>query len=584
MSDSDLIPLMYRAQIDDRGKIQYAGKPKLANQWVDEWLNGCPVNPDDREKGDFDYKMPRFATGDRTWQQVYTISWRLVTNCGQDEDVIRPVIGAKGMPYYPGSSMKGAFLRACLQIAPDKVIEYCGGEVEETIAGKKQKKTKPGILRFHGGYPIDMSWGEDSDRLVDVVHSQQERQVMEDGTSRANVQISLYKTKFKFGISSIGDRFSGTEFYRVDWNQVEKIWEHALSEGLGSRTSAGYGRFEKVENGSKVFLASNKTIVSVNLRGLGITSTLLNKTPEFRPNMMKAALRGHTLRLLGGVTNPETAKKMTKDLWGGFADGGDEKGSIVGKFSVDLQVEKLAYGTHEYGRNISMSLYNLKSGYLNIATSKDYTQADTDFLTLLIKFSLLLGGFGKSWRRIHHDLFYSSYFANNEKPMIGCHWSFGKPAEAADYCITAPRGELNNIQVFLASIPNAVRNYFQLQPSNSYANNWRDVWHPQKVQVWGRIANDKNDSQAIEWFHRNNFIKRTELTGQIQPSRISRIWHRMYPLYVKRNGVILHKKNDNDNLQYVELLTFFPPNNSERSQKFLEVLEKSDFTKLWGGN
>ena len=73
--------------------------------------------------------MPQFGANVHTWE--YTQNWRLVTNSGQDEGVIRPVIGAKGIPFYPGTSMKGAFLRACQQIAADKVVDYCGEEAEK---------------------------------------------------------------------------------------------------------------------------------------------------------------------------------------------------------------------------------------------------------------------------------------------------------------------------------------------------------------------------------------------------------------------------------------------------------------------
>lgn len=601
MSDSDLVPLMYRAQIEDRGKIQYAGDAKPATKWVNQWLDGCPPNANSQEnnanirqaalqrtpqrRGNFTYKMPQFATGERTWEQPYTISWRLVTNSGQDEDVIRPVIGAKGIPFYPGSSMKGVFLRACLQIAPDKVLDFCGGEVEEIIAGKKLKRTKPGILRFHGGYPVDMSWGKDRERLVDVVHSQEKRQVIENVNTGANVQISLYKARFKFGISSLNDN--------VDWNLVQKIWEQALSQGLGSRTSAGYGRFKNIPD-------NNQVILSVNLSGKGLISTLLtsddrgNKIPEFRPNMFKAALRGHTLRLLAGLTNEPTAQRLTKELWGGFLQGDEESGSIVGKFGIDLQTENLARGEHNYfpngKRTRPMPLYNLKSGRLDILSVKSCSEKDREFLTLLIKFSLLLGGFGKSWRRVHHGLFYQSYFNNHDKPMIGCHWLFSKPSESADYCITAPRGELDNIKTFLSSISDSVRNYFNLPSTHNHVNNWREVWHPQKVQVWGRIAEDKNDSQAVEWFHKDNFIKRTELTGSIgnkhNPSKVSRIWHRMYPLYVKIDDKVTHKKNEDGNYQYVELLTIFTPDNLPKAREFLTCLNGNgnDFIKLWGGN
>ncbi|MEA5581890.1 hypothetical protein VB620_11130 [Nodularia harveyana UHCC-0300] len=411
---------------------------------------------------------------------------------------------------------------------------------------------------------------------------------MRNENSSAKVQISLYQTKFKFGISRTKNN---TDIY-VDWNLVRQIWERALSEGIGSRTSAGYGKFEKIQDKNKIFLSNPKVIASVNLSGRGIVSTLLNGTTEFRPNMFKAALRGHTLRLLAGVTDDKTTQGLIKELWGGF--GGEESGSIVGKFGVDFQVKTLVIEEHNYSSNgrkaRPMPLYNLKSGILDIFAVKSCLEQDREFITLLIKFSLLLGGFGKSWRRVHHDLFYQSYFANDDKPMIGCHWLFTKLSESADYCITAPNGELDNIKTFLASIPDAVRNYFNLPSTNNHVNNWREVWHPQRVQVWGRIAEDKNDSLAVEWFHKDNFIKRTELTGSIgnkyNPSKVSRIWHRMYPLYEKIDGQIIRQRNENGKYKYVELLTIFTPDDLPKSREFLTFLNSNNnnFIKLWGGN
>ncbi|MEG4434501.1 hypothetical protein QUA95_31145, partial [Microcoleus sp. F10_A2] len=175
-NDSDRVPLMFRSQLEGRGKIQYAGDAGPASEWVEQWLECCPPVPENADESVPLYKrgrtkslvkMPEFGQGVETKQ--YTLSWRLVTNSGQDEGMIRPIIGAKGLPFYPGSSMKGAFWRSC---PPKKREKYCGGEVVED----GQNTTKPGILRFHGGFPADMSWGE-KERLVDVVHSQQKRQV-----------------------------------------------------------------------------------------------------------------------------------------------------------------------------------------------------------------------------------------------------------------------------------------------------------------------------------------------------------------------------------------------------------------------
>jgi CRISPR-associated protein Cmr6 len=544
--------------------------------------------------------MPQFDTAGK--MEEYTIRWRLVTNSGQDEGVIRPVIGAKGLPFYPGSSMKGAFRRACPK---GKRLRYCGGTVMED----GETKTKPGILRFHGGYPVDMAWG-DKARLVDVVHSQQPRQVMENATTSANVQISLYKPTLKFGISS-------TETLKPDeWDEIWEIWEQALAQGIGSRVSAGYGRVEGIED-------TDRIILSVNLCGQGLASQLLNKTPEFRPNMFKAALRGHTLRLLAGVTDKRTAQALTKQLWGGISEGDDSQEVIVGLLGIDFTVDKLKPGKHIYYSTnkkgerveVSMPTYDLQAGRLDILYMKPLSQDPKKrkeqerqrkqlrkFVTQLIKIALLLGGLGKSWRRVDHHRFYPGYFKSNDKPAIGCHWGFTETSE--NLYITAATEDLKNVAKFLGDIQQNVVDWLRenfdwlrkdidgldetLIDPNNHVSDWREVWHPDKVEVWGRIAKDKSKSEAIQWFHGaysgNKSIKGKELTGKIGGSnpQVGRIWHRMYPRYIKTQaGDLKHRGKEREKEEYVELLTIFP-DRSKDTQEFRDFLENgSSFRKIF---
>ena len=64
-------------------------------------------------------------------------------------------------------------------------------------------------------------------------------------------------------------------------------------------------------------------------------------------------------------------------------------------------------------------------------------------------------------------------------------------------------------------------------------------WYPDNVQVWGRVAENAEDSQAIFWLHQpyqeeirgiqsEGSIYRSSVTGQM--GQIGRLWHRMYPL------------------------------------------------------
>lgn len=583
-ADANRVPLMFQAQIPDRGKIQYAGNVEPASKWVNQWLKGCPPAPEQvdetvplwkRRQVKPTVKLPEFGSHVQT--QEYQIRWRLVTNSGQDEDLVRPVIGAKGLPFFPGSSMKGAFRRACLTDA--ECSRYCGGE---EVTDQGEKRTVPGILRFHGGYPVDMASWAKRDRLVDVVHGQQSYQVMQSSASHtANVQISLYQPTFKFGISCT------ESLSKQEWDKIWEIWERALGSGLGSRVSAGYGYVDKVNQDGSITPIENRDhiILSAYLSGQGLTSQLLNRTGEFRPNMFKAVLRGHTLRLLAGITNEAVAKALTQKIWGGI-DGE----ATVGKVGILFTAEEddLHLGEHIYrprDRPFPMPTYNLKKGKLDLLSVGEVSPELRKFLRHLLRFSMLLGGFGKSWRRIHHKLFFPSYFKNGDKPMIGCHWEI--LPESEKLWVLNNASSLSNVTQFLqktqesaisfAGAPSAIAwLHSQGYEPNGYVRDWRETWHPNIVQVWGRIAEDKGDSQAVEWFHDTNILKNSDLAGRI--GRIGRIWHRMYPRYAKNKaGNLIRYKNE-----YIELLTIFP-DKSEETQQFLNFLEEqSNFNQLFG--
>jgi CRISPR-associated protein Cmr6 len=601
------IPLMFQAQIPDRGNIQYVGEDKknkkqegepekpAYERWVMQWLDGCPPKPEKvdesqpvwmRKPVQPTVKLPEFGAHVKTWK--YQIRWRMVTNGGQDEGIIRPVIGAKGMPFFPGSSMKGAFRNACRD--EDKCQRYCGGEI--TVKG--EKRTKPGILRFHGGYPVDMSWAQ-RDRLVDIAHGQQPYQVMRDTKERgenANVQISLYQPQFKFGISST------QTLTPAEWQEIQEIWEKALGYGIGSRVSAGYGYVNRINQNGSVEPIENRdrTLVSIHLNGQGLTSQLLlkrdegdrHKTPEFRPNMFKATLRGHTLRLLGGIADEKTARDLTKEIWGGFPDKGESGEAIVGRVGINFTVEgNLHEGEHTYNnKRVVMPTYELEDGRLDLLQMGEVKPELEKFLASLVKFSFLLGGFGKSWRRVDHQLFYPSYFQHDDKAMIGCHWELATPSEK--YYITAAKSDLSNITKFLNEIREQAIAWVESEgyQANSYVQDWREAWHPNKVQVWGRFAKNEQ-SRAVHWFHRayqdNQSIKASILTGwsgrnDRQPkTQIGRIWHRMYPRYVIKDGKLTRLEKE-----YVELLTIFP-DESNQSQQFLHFLptKNSGFKPIW---
>jgi len=537
MPNSNEVPLMFQAPVAGRGQIQYIQQPEQSERWADEWVEAAADN------------SPQFKHHVQT--KEYKITWRFVSNSGQDEDIIRPVIGAQGHPYYPGASMKGAFLRAC---TPQQAQKYCGGQFS-------RNETQPGILRFHGAYPKDSTWCEQ--QLIDIVHPQENWQVKNSDSHSAFLQISLYQPTLVFGISST------IELDPSEWETIWGIWDQAIERGIGSRVSAGYGQPAN---------HPETKLVTVNLKGQGLASQLVDKTGEFRPNMFKAALRGHTLRLFSSVTDDRTAEELTKELWGGFAG---SQGAIVGHLGIAFNPVDLDLGEFRYGKNI-MPTYELDSGSLTIIAMgrfpEEYNKELRILATQILRFAMLLGGFGKSWRRIDHRLFLPEYCNNGNKPMIGCHWQFTKQSQKYYF----PVNSINHLTKTLESIQTTVKNWVTSKGKNlnNQVSPWRESFHPQKVQVWGRIAQDEDDSLAVHWFHGNyrgpDSIKGSQLTGKM--GRIGRTWHRMYPRYIKTTEGEIRRKGR----EYVELLTIFPDSRDENTQKFLQFLPNSQFAKLWG--
>ncbi|MEL7036816.1 MAG: RAMP superfamily protein [Cyanobacteria bacterium J06592_8] len=549
------IPMMFRAQTAGRCQLQRIDTQRTRNKekqdvelWASEWIEKSYQNP------------PQFGEGVET--RTYQINWRFVTNGGQDDGIIRPVIGAYGWPYYPGSSMKGIFQSAC---TPEQSQRYCGREI-----GKGD--WEPGILRFHGGYPTNEDWQEN---LVDIVHPQQPWQVgMEDNKSAgAFALISLYQPQLVFGISATQP---------VDWDEVWKIWETALSKGIGCRVSTGYGQSEN---------SPEKPLYSTVLKGQGMAPKLLNGEGEFRPNIFRGAIRGHALRIFGGLTNADQAVELVETLFGGVQGQGS-----VGLLGMNFQAKSLEI--NPFGRgSYEVPAYNVE-GKLNWILTQSLPDSQqkglTDLIKALTRFAMMFGGFGKSWRRADHRLFYPEYYNEDRKPLIGCHWQWSENLALLN---DVKVRNLDKAGAYIDYVRQVAMDWMELQgvtpTPNHYAENWREAWHPEQVQVWGRLADEAEDSRAIHWFHQpyrrgdrqfriqEGTIYESHLTGEV--SQVGRIWHRMYPMVIlKKNPENPKKPIPKRTPKYLEFLTFFS-DSSPDSHKFLDFLnsEQQAFQKLW---
>jgi CRISPR-associated protein Cmr6 len=571
---TDKVPLMFQAQTKGRSQLQFISRNEEQDcqRWASQWIEKAYPHP------------PKFGQDVET--KTYKMNWRFVTNGGQDEGIIRPAIGAFGLPFYPGSSMKGAFCKACTE--EQKQLYRLTGDGEE-----------PSLLRFHGGYPMN-DW---TDRLIDIVHPQQRWQVETINTAEKPsgesgfALISLYEPEMKFGISS--------QLPNTDWNEIWQIWEKALGYGIGCRVSCGYGlpkaRLDNNGNIENSIPVQGELLYKAYLKGQGQAPKLINngEEGEFRPNVFRAALRGHALRIFGGLTNAETAKDLVQTLFGGI-EGEATQGLLGIAFKTSsLHLDIFADGYNEPTYNVAGELYWLLTQPQKL--NDEQREILRQLLRALMRFAMLLGGFGKSWRRADHRLFNEDYYSQR-KPLIGCHWKWDKGSLINDNKVR----NLTQVTGLINHVREIAQQWMRSQgvtPNSDNKANWREAWHPDKVQVWGRIAEDKENTKAIEWLHQpfqpydrqirqpELSIKQTSVTGFVKgrTSQIGRLWHRMYPIVIENKP----QKPDGKRTititgRYIELLTIFPDDSPE-CDDFLDFLEREaqrksqedSFRQLW---
>ncbi|MCS7031994.1 MAG: hypothetical protein NZL92_10765 [Gloeomargarita sp. SKYG116] len=318
------------------------------------------------------------------------------------------------------------------------------------------------------------------------------------------------------------------------------------------------------------------------LYGRGMASLTLDGA-EFRPNIFRAAIRGHALRIFGGLLPAGVAEREVDQLFGGLGQR-ERREPVVGLVGMKFVTERLIlkpFGQDQY-RVETYEVTGQLSWLLTRPLPEEQREALKQLLLRLTQFAMILGGFGKSWRRADHRLFFPEYYQKNKRPYIGCHWEW-MANHQRDVQIISPShvGKFINDRLLPAA-----KRWLELQGvrlNDEYAREWRESWHRDKVQVWGRMAENQNDSLAIEWLHRpytqGQSIKASSLTGKL--GRIGRLWHRMYRHYQKdsQSNQITSKATG----QYIELLTIFP-DNSRECQQFLRFLQQQgEFQRVWPG-
>jgi CRISPR-associated protein Cmr6 len=501
-TDPEQVPMMYRAQIQGRCSLQFIKDDNHDLQnWLEEWIY---PDSDNQNRPFYQRTEPCLGLDGKIYRLKLEFPFRVCSNCGQD-NIVRPVIGKHGIPFIPGSGIKGLFERLSRNSALDsnlqaKIKEYCGS-IEE-----------PGILRFHGAYPIG-DWAatvvtfddkgqektENRYRISDVVHPQENKQIRGIFKSNAIAQISLYKPILIFELSS-------KQTFSVDqWQEIGGLLKRALRQGLGGKTSTEYGLW---------VLPQDRYPLSINLTGIGVSSLLRNDEPEFRPNLFKATLKGHLTRLLGGICSNEDTTKTKIANWFGNS-------SKPGNIQIYWE-SKPNFPIFEKQGNEKTAIYQVK-GTLYV----DAPKQDLELFQKLLEFTYIMAGIGKSWRRAWHEgpsQWHSGFYPGYAKRAIGCHWK----SDDASFEMPDIKSS-DDLKKFLNNLQSYLKNY--LKQGNISSQNFKEAWHSNNLTVFSKVV---SQSQAIGLFHDGNFKTTPALGGRNpgddHPTAVSCVWHRMLPI------------------------------------------------------
>lgn len=511
MSNASRVPIEFRAQVPGRAQRQHIKKPHGATYdrksdiqlWIDQWIER--VDP----------QVP--FTGEGLHIVEAQIDWRLISNSGIDEGIIRPVIGAGGWPILPGSGIKGLFRRAC---SDEKMkLRWCGSP-------SASDDLNPGLLRFHGAWPADNRWTQG---LLDVAHPQQNWQVGFKADQRQNGHsafgvVSLHQPLLLIGLSST------QPLDDEEWSLIKSTLKSALERGLGGRTVAGYGSSGKIEG---------DVLFQCGLEGQGPAAKLLDGTPEFRPTMFRAAIRGMALRLFGGLTDERTAQQVVGEIFGSLSR---EEGQNVGLLATAYTSSQTSLG--RFGSSTWAQPVFTTSGQLQWRRARKLHKGEdtillAELLAQLHGLVMTLGGFGRGWRRPDHRIFMSEY----TKTPIGTHWQWLTPSDL-------PKGlhvqSAADIERLLRQAQATAKRWLAAvnRPAAKPAP-WREVLAPDRVDIWVREATGPEDAEVISWFHGKpeadnqgnkdpRDLNKTNIGGGV--NLVSRIWNRLLPLTEKGEG------------------------------------------------
>ncbi|MBW4700159.1 MAG: type III-B CRISPR module RAMP protein Cmr1 [Aphanocapsa lilacina HA4352-LM1] len=293
--------------------------------------------------------------------------WRLrVGGLRGFRDLLLPVLHPiYGVPYIPASSLKGAARAWARKHHDQQQIEKLLGSLEGGVA----------LVEIFDAFPARPCLSTD---MANPQWSWEGERVKYGPSPHALLTMNQPELVIGLAPTRRGEQ--------SDVALVKQWLQEALSEGLGSRVSAGYGR-----TGLKPALSHSKSY-NFGLWTQGMYGAEPNRTAEFRPTAIRGVLRYWFRAIALGLYPSQQARDFEEELFGSLGVEGNTRLAMHGQSSGG--------GNRPYVFEGELLLEAKDIGCLQL-------------VEYVLHFAVCLGGVGRGARRPLHF---------NYPRMRGCHW------------------------------------------------------------------------------------------------------------------------------------------------------------------
>ncbi len=393
--------------------------------------------------------------------------------------------------YIPASSLKGA-IKAWAKKNPD-IVEVA--EIDRILGYLKVDKASIGTVQILDAFPTQACLS------LDIANPQWkwEGERVRYGAVPHHL-LSMEKPKLVIGLASISRNLK----HQDDLLQVKQWLQQALSEGVGSRVSTGYGRLS-FDTSLRYQSQHEFQLWTQGMYGFEPPTQDNNYQgiPEFRPTALRGMLRYWFRAIALALYSPQECKMLEGNLFG----------TLEGRLISSLK-PKAIEGSLRIGVNleeIKGDGYVLPYFYKGKIFLEGREKQHLELIEKILQLSSHVGGIGRGARRPLHR--------NNDR-LRGCYWQlsncqFNSNAEAWQQHLTQIYDLLQKVQPFQHSPqlgePGTPQTRYQdvlNQNAQIYLVPCPGMAHPKGIRDWTRNGNTPAVlGKALELLYSSNEYK-----------------------------------------------------------------------------